>query len=602
MKLSQRITLNLGLGILIFLAVIIFNILSLANMKTTYTDILNGPVLLKEKTYIIANLMLNARRDEKDFLARMDLSHAEELSTHMKLLGETAGELKEIARNGGLDAIEEMADRIISRGREYSAHFSYIADDWQEKGLDHESGLQGSFRTRAHQLESALEGKQQLTVSYLMLRRHEKDYLLRQDPKYIEKARAEAATLRTLIDRNYRGTEGTGLKTLLDNYEKGLLSLSELDGKIDADYADMREAVHKIEPLIDEIVAAADSELTGILAGIETRMSRTITLSIIMIILSTLFISVLFSLLVRNILRQLGGEPEYISALAGELAEGNLGMDMQGTGKADTGIYLAIREMTEQIRSIVEEIHSTSGNVASGSIQLNDSAQILSQGANEQAAATEEVSASIEEISANIQSNAENSRETEEIAAKSSRDARKSGEVVRDAVTSMKTIAERISIIEEIARQTNLLALNAAIEAARAGDSGRGFAVVAAEVRKLAERSQQAAGEISELSGETVHKAEEAGQRLEDLVPDIVRTAELVREISVSTREQKTGIEQISLSIQQLEQVVQQNASSSEELAATSEQMTGQAEMLRKVISFFSLTDRKKLPDQAKTG
>jgi methyl-accepting chemotaxis protein len=195
----------------------------------------------------------------------------------------------------------------------------------------------------------------------------------------------------------------------------------------------------------------------------------------------------------------------------------------------------------------------------------------------------------MEEMAANIRQNADNAGQTEKIARQSSTDAARSGEAVGKAVAAMRIIAEKITIVQEIARQTDLLALNAAIEAARAGEHGRGFAVVASEVRKLAERSQAAAAEISMLSSQTVTVSEEAGQMLTRLVPDIQRTAGLVSEISSASREQNTGAEQINVAIQQLDQVTQQNAAAAEEMSSTSEELSSQAQQLQATISFFSL-------------
>jgi len=195
----------------------------------------------------------------------------------------------------------------------------------------------------------------------------------------------------------------------------------------------------------------------------------------------------------------------------------------------------------------------------------------------------------MEQMAANIRQNADNAMQTEKIASKSAEDAKKGGESVAKTLAAMKEIASKISIIEEIARQTNLLALNAAIEAARAGEHGKGFAVVAAEVRKLAERSQHAAAEISELSGSSVEVAEQAGRMLSEMVPDIQRTAELVQEISAASKEQDTGAEQVNQAIMQLDQVIQQNASASEEMASTSEELSSQAEQLQDTISFFKV-------------
>ncbi len=277
-------------------------------------------------------------------------------------------------------------------------------------------------------------------------------------------------------------------------------------------------------------------------------------------------------------------------AAAKEVAAGNLTVQLMQRSDADELMH-ALSEMVKQLTAVVTEVKSAADNVASGSAQMSSGSEEMSQGATEQAAAAEEASSSMEQMSSNIRQNADNASQTEKIAIKSAQDAKAGGEAVAATVVAMKDIAGKISIIEEIARQTNLLALNAAIEAARAGEHGKGFAVVAAEVRKLAERSQKAAGEISELSSASVEVAERAGEMLTRMVPDIQRTAELVQEISAASREQDTGAEQINKAIQQLDQVIQQNAGAAEEMASTAEELSAQAEQLQSTISFFRTGD-----------
>jgi len=278
--------------------------------------------------------------------------------------------------------------------------------------------------------------------------------------------------------------------------------------------------------------------------------------------------------------------------IATELAQGNLEVSITAWGKDEMGqLLIAMQKMVEKLRTIVVSVKTAAGNVASGSEQLSVGASEMSQGTTEQAASTEEASSSLEEMHATIRQSAEHAAQTEKIALKSAMDATDSGLAVAESVAAMKNIASRIIIIEEIARQTNLLALNAAIEAARAGEQGRGFSVVAAEVRKLAERSQTAAAEISKLSTSSVRIAEQAGTMLAQLVPDIQRTAELVQEISAASKEQTSGTDQINGAIQQLNQVVQQNAGATEEIASTAEELAAQAEQLKVAIAFFRIAE-----------
>ncbi|MCP3380838.1 MULTISPECIES: methyl-accepting chemotaxis protein [unclassified Bradyrhizobium] len=276
------------------------------------------------------------------------------------------------------------------------------------------------------------------------------------------------------------------------------------------------------------------------------------------------------------------------AALANQIAQGDLTVEAKALSDKDT-LGLALERMVEKLRQIVSEALTAAQNVSAGSQELSASAEQLSQGATEQASSAEEASSSMEEMASNVKQNADNANQTEKIAAQSAKDAEASGAAVGRAVNAMQTIAEKITIVQEIARQTDLLALNAAVEAARAGEHGKGFAVVASEVRKLAERSQAAAAEIGTLSADTVKVAQEAGAMLSKLVPDIKKTAELVEEITAACREQDVGSAQINQAIQQLDKVGQQNASASEEVSSTSEELASQAEQLQSTIAYFRI-------------
>ncbi|MDF0698424.1 methyl-accepting chemotaxis protein [Rhizobium sp. MC63] len=274
--------------------------------------------------------------------------------------------------------------------------------------------------------------------------------------------------------------------------------------------------------------------------------------------------------------------------IAMQIAGGDLTVSPKPLSEKDT-LGIALEQMVERLRGVVADAISAAENVSAGSQELSASSEQVSQGASEQAASAEEASASMEEMASNIKQNADNAAQTEKIARQSAKDAEASGDAVTRAVQAMRTIAEKIGIVQEIARQTDLLALNAAVEAARAGEHGKGFAVVASEVRKLAERSQSAAAEISAMSSDTVTAAQEAGDMLGRLVPDIRKTAELVSEISAACREQDIGAAQINEAIQLLDKVTQQNAGASEEMSSTSEELAAQAEELQASIAFFKV-------------
>ncbi|PLX20086.1 MAG: chemotaxis protein [Salinivirgaceae bacterium] len=448
------------------------------------------------------------------------------------------------------------------------------------------------MREKVHNIEVDLEdhtGVKDLMLSMLTLRKHEKDYLIRKEIAYKEKFEKEVQSFITILEENGEidANEKTMLKNNLLAYQDAFNRIIEIDIIIgftekEGLQGEFRADVHKISPALDAIENV-----------LHEKTSQT-EANIIIILISFIFIAMIIAIaLSLIIILSINKSIHYAREKIKAVALGDLTVAIEVSGKDEISFMMNdFKMMVDKLRSIIQEVIQGANGIATASQQLSSTSQEMSQGSSEQASSAEEVSSSMEQMASNIQQNTDNAQQTEKISIKASGDIGEGKDSVIQTVESMKNIAGKIGIISEIARQTNILALNAAVEAARAGEHGKGFAVVAEEVRKLAARSQEAAKEIDQTSKNSVTIAEKSGKLLEEIVPDIERTAKLVQEIAAASVEQSSGADQVNSAIQQLNQVTQQNAAASEEMATSSEELASQADQLKDAIGYFK-TDEK---------
>lgn len=611
MKLGMRIGLGFGLVIAISLvlgAVAIWNMRIVSGlagkMQSQYVPE-SGLATGIERNYLNALFEIRGYgfTSDRSYLdrgmkyieqIRKDLGDAKNLASHSSELGKFADQVEKISGKtaeyerliGETTARKEVSENLLKRmfevGSDLKKSIDELAKGWSAGGTE---------VSNVAKLAAVTEVNEVFIEMRLMIWKAQ----AQRDMKQIRDVQENLDGIMTRLAALKASTAQEKQLELIEKVESGFEEYRRLATEFTAAWTSVDEigarrvkVAYEAMEIAREAAESAVRDMGKVTGDTGAKLSFSVTVMVAGLLLAVVLGACISVLITRAVVDPLVHALE----ISNRLSEGDLTLKIDVKGTDETGRLLqSMSRMVEKLREIVRSVILAGDNVRSGSQELSASAEQLSQGASEQAASAAEVSSSMEQMASNIRQNADNALQTEKIAVRSAEDAHEGGETVSETVSAMKDIAGKISIIEEISRQTNLLALNAAIEAARAGEFGKGFAVVASEVRKLAGRSQTAAEEIDKLSTSSVDVAEQAGEMLLRIVPDIRKTSDLVQEISCACNEQNLGAEQIHKAIQQLDQVIQQNASASEQVATTSEELLSQAERLGEIMAFFRIDD-----------
>jgi methyl-accepting chemotaxis protein len=563
----------LSVGIYTYIS--LHNIERLAEVRTQLGSILTYSTQLRvyEKDHLIKDL-----RDLEYFQS----GRSESLSQFDNYFQQSQTLLQNLEKQDILGDRQsvELIENLIILLNEYESNFQNLVKAKFDRGFK-DYGLIGEMRGTIHQLEEQLP-ERDLQVQILTLRRHEKDYLLRNDPKYREKLNTIATELMEDVQYdplkvasvvNYRNT----FNAIVDRDE--MIGFSDDEGLL----GQLNSTVQLFEPTVREVISQLEERNNNLQQLTIFSILGAVVLGLIVSVIATLFVT-----------RSIDNSVQKATRAISHVSRGSLDVKIDKAPKNEMGkIINNLTSMAERLKSTLTTVIVSSKSIATASREISQSAQSLSDGSSSQASSSEELSSSMEEMTSHIKTNTEDSVSTSKIAKEGAVKMYESATHMSHTLSSVKSITEKISIVGEIARQTNLLALNAAVEAARAGEHGKGFAVVASEIRRLAERCQTAAAEIDELSLESLNNTEISARLVEETQKEFEQTAVLIERITNASVEQRSASDQINNALRNLNQIIQQNAAVAEQMAASSQQLHSQAEVMLQGIAFFKIEQKE---------
>lgn len=605
----------IGLGGIVAAVFVIFFSVYLygTSMRAEVTAEARRDMIMVEAETAARIAILQARKDEKDFLMQKDTSYVEKHAETMLGLYRQIEIMKSnIQSSEGMAALQQLTDLSQS----YEKGFQMMVEAHTKMGLNETSGLLGNLRYAAHKVEDSLKeyDNDKLSVKLLMMRRHEKDYLARGDDKYIGLMAESKGQFGVLLSRSdlpklARRDMRSSLNSYYNDFNALVRGMAEIKNVI----ADFQGLISQTEPAFDRVANVVQEQRITNELFYEEVNQRIAALYILAMISGGVIIFTGVFVLARDITRRL----DEAVTVCKDVARGKLGLDIDSSSDDEIGqLFSSLKYMDDNLMRVVTEVQNAVVNIGSASQQITQGNVSLSQRTENQATSLEETASSMEEMTCTVQQNAGSATEARQLSEANRQKALASAEIVSRTVRAMddidessNKIADIIGTINGIAFQTNLLALNAAVEAARAGEQGRGFAVVAGEVRSLAQRSAEAAREIKALIEDSVSKVEtgtelvrQSGRTLEEIVENTKKVDAIVAEIALASNEQASGIRQINDAVTQMDTITQENATLVEEAALASKAMQKQANGLDDLISFFQINGQPRAVPESKTG